>query len=430
MSCRGALLGILLLAGAARNTAITSDDEMCDVREHITNHISTECSMQMLDEFYMLDENEEPVYVYAPHTNTFAISQNQVDLFRWKHDGRIIDEYGARIGLPPTLTSKVQAFAQELKILDLLHHILYEDPCDNDRGRFYKQVYQRERETREDTNDSPNRDSSATNLLWAVQRPGNHFLSDIHWFAPADEWTHEVMLRLLFQGGFRETLQAIGDYFHLNTLTIQSVGFLAVSYAENEGMHIDFEDAGKAFNLLVPIVLPINNTEPEFKLIGFNETTENIHAAIKLEKNVGVLVGDKTWHGTRDCDHTPTRQMRVMLSVYLADLTRENVDVIAQDRTAIFPVQGEVNWLWAQQGRHWRKNSQSNEMDFGRRPFMAEDKWEECTELASDGDCISGEDPFETRLYCPESCQVYIPDYMYRPGIDRSIVIGDLISDE
>lgn len=233
-------------------------------------------------------------------------------------------------------------------IFKLLHDILYRDPCQSNRGRFYNSVYQRDEETAE-----------SQKLLWAVQRPGEDFKSDIHWFAPADEVTHEFLMRVLWNGGFYSTLQSIGEHFEdLESLTIQSIGFLAVSHAVNEGIHHDFEHVqGKAFNLLIPILLPHNTEEPELKLVGHNATMDYIHTLVKYENNVGVMVGDETHHGTRDCDHTATQEMRDMLSVYLVDLTEDNVEKISADKTALFPVPEDVEWLWSQRARHWHRNS-------------------------------------------------------------------------
>jgi len=52
-----------------------------------------------------------------------------------------------------------------------------------------------------------------------------------------------------------------------------------------------------------------------------------------------------------------------------------------------------------------------------------EDELDECLDYLAVGDCIGGEDPFYVRLYCPESCQVYMLDEDYRPGVDRTTVI-------
>ena len=360
------------------------------------------------------DSDDDDEAVYAEYVHDTILPPNQVQHFQWKSDNSIMDPYAARIGLSPKLVATIDKFAQDLSLYSLIHDILYQAPCNSDGGRFYQQVL--------GDNNATNANTTTT-LLWSVQRPGDYFQSDMHWLSAGDELTHEYSIRMLWKGGFYSILQAIGDYFQLESLAIQGVGFLAVTYANQGGIHYDFKDVqGKAFNVLIPLVLPQNNTDPEFKIMDKNE----VYAAIKFHSSEAVLVGDTTWHGTRDCDFTLTQEMRVMLSIYIADLQEDNVEIISEDRTAIFPVPGVVDWLWAQRGRHWRKDGTTDGVDLGRRPFRAKDRLSECREMAERGDCKSGSDPFWTRKMCPTSCHVYVDHDDYQPGVDRSIVIGDL----
>jgi hypothetical protein len=85
-------------------------------------------------------------------------------------------------------------------------------------------------------------------------------------------------MQVLLSGEFHSTLETIGEHFKLDTLAIQSVGFLAVSHAVHEGIHHDFENVqGKAFNFLTPVLLPSSSsTEPELKIVGSNATMDEI----------------------------------------------------------------------------------------------------------------------------------------------------------
>ena len=64
--------------------------------------------------------------------------------------------------------------------------------------------------------------------------------------------------------------------------------------------------------------------------------------------NSGVLVGDDTRHGTRECDHRSKHEVRITTSIYLADATKENIGILAGDTTSIFPPMEEMGeeWIW------------------------------------------------------------------------------------
>jgi hypothetical protein len=42
-------------------------------------------------------------------------------------------------------------------------------------------------------------------------------------------------------------------------------------------------------------------------------TMDEITTFLKYECNEAILMGDSTWYGTRDCDHTAKEEMRVIL---------------------------------------------------------------------------------------------------------------------
>ena len=139
--------------------------------------------------------------------------------------------------------------------------------------------------------------------------------------------------------------------------------------------------------------------------------------------NAGVLVGDGTRHGTRECDLRSNRGVRITASIYLADVTEDNVDILAGDTTSIFPPMADVgeDWIWSQRGRHWRKENGGPGLagDLGRAPFPFKDKVQGCTM----DDCNNeGE---RSRNSCLKTCKVFMDDESeYLPGKKRKDVFG------
>ena len=373
-------------------------------------------------EFELVEEEEEEEEEDKGEEEPFAykidyydkilpeqVSPGQLSLLKWNDNQDIVDPYAAQIGLPDTLVPTIQAYVKRLGILELMKHILYDHPCDPNDGHFY------ETDNPHLSNDFYHKDK----LQWYAQRPGDHWKSDMHWLAGSDERTHESMLYMLFQGGFEQVLEAIGIHYELDGLIIQSIGFLGVAHCDEGYLHHDFSNVdGKFFNLLIPITSP-DGADAELTVAGMKNHTSIVGASVKYDPSFGVLVGDKALHGTRECNHRSEGNIRMVMSIYLADIDEDNIQQVSTDDTAIFPIPGEDEWLWAQKGRHWRKDM-CMLPDRGRQPFAASDASDLCTEVAKYGKCKSN--PKEARKYCPQSCNVYMNDLEYRPGVERSIV--------
>jgi len=371
------------------------------------------------------EENQEKDGRYGPKIDYYdtllpeSVQPGQLSLLKWNDNQDVIDPFASQIGLPKTLVPTIQAYAKRLEIIEGIKDILYNNPCDPQDGRFYETANPH----------LPNKGDlpflRRDKLQWYAQRPGSHWNSDMHWFAGSDEYTHESMLHMLFEGGIDQVLNAIGTHFNLDGLFIQSVGFLGVTHCEEGYLHNDFDNVdGKFFNLLIPVTSPEGaelNVAGE-RISNTTNATAIVGAKINYDPQFGVLVGDKTLHGTRECDHRPQGDIRVVLSIYLADITDDNVHKVSSDDTAIFPVPEVEEWLWAQQGRHWSKDM-CMLPDKGRWPLWAEDRAERCAEVAKYGKCDSS--PKLARKICPQSCNVYMEDYEYQPGLERNAVMGD-----
>jgi len=232
--------------------------------------------------------------------------------------------------------------------------------------------------------------------------------------------SHEDALRALARGGFDDVLRGIGERFGLDELHVDSFGFVAVTECERGFMHTDWDDVdGRAFNFLVGIASP-EDAGPELVVAnGDGRRGETYYGG-----NAGVLVGDGTMHGTRECDHRSSRGVRITASIYLADVTRDNLSTLAGDTTSIFPPMEEVGeeWIWSQRGRHWRRGGDGGPGlagDVGRAPFPFEDKAAGCTldDCANEGN--------RPRNACLKTCRVFMDDESeYMPGKGRREVFG------
>lgn len=379
-------------------------------------------ALRCISVFYLCAHTVHAKKKYEAEYLVESVSRGQVSPLRWADDESIIDPYAALVGLPKTLVPTVQSYVKQLGLMELFHEIIYENPCEKSDGRFYRTM--NPHSTNHHKNDTT---TDKDELLWYAMRPGSRWSSDMHWFSVSNERTHEFMLRMLAEGGFGEVLDAIGRHYELDSIMIESATFVAVSHCEDSFLHTDFEDVdGKAFNLLIP-VHAVNGSGPELSVAGERyvkikgkHKKREVRTGIKYDEGVGILVGDNTRHGTRECDHRAQGEIKVGLSVYFADLTPVVLEYLDEDVSGIFPTAGTKDFYWSQRGRQWRKDT-CLVGDVGRFPFKVKDRNVECAFLAEMGEC--DRNPEEAREECPMSCNVYMDDEEYRPGIDRMSLV-------
>ena len=238
--------------------------------------------------------------------------------------------------------------------------------------------------------------------------------------------SHEDSLRALARGGFDAVLQGIGNRFGLETLHVYKLGFIAVTNSQGGYLHTDYKNVGgEAFNFLVGIDSP-EDGGPELIV----ETEDKVRRGeISYGTNAGILVGDGTRHGTKECDHRADRHVRITAFVYLVDLNDDNLDVVAGDET-IFPSYEERwEWIWAQRGRHWNRNDGSVSLvnDAGRKPFNVSDVWDNCDKIhcrSGDEQVSADDERYDMRSMCLKTCAVFLDDEVYQPGKSRNEVFG------
>ena len=340
------------------------------------------------------------------HFLTPPLKPGQASLLRWDDDSSIVQPYAARIGLPPQLLPTLIDYADQMGLLTIMQNMLYDNPLppDGDKWFTFTSPYDTALE------------GEKRNMTWNVERPAKKWKSDMHWFNTADEMAHEDSLRALSKGGFDEVLAAIGKQFNLDTLHVDSVGFVAVTNCERGFIHTDWDGVdGRAFNFLVGIQSP-PEAGPELIVEGDRK------GEVYYGKDAGILVGDGTRHGTRECDHRASRGVRITASIYLADLTKGNIGIVAGDTTSIFPPTGDEEWVWAQRGRHWSKDGKRSLVeDIGRKEIDVEDELEDCEARTRNGECKGNT---RERSGCVKTCRVYLRDEEYKPGMKRREFFG------
>lgn len=132
---------------------------------------------------------------------------------------------------------------------------------------------------------------------------------------------------------------------------IAGVGFIAVSHSKGSLWHTDDPNVkDRFFDMLFPLVLPENGVSQLF--IGDDKNGKR-EAPYIYTMDEAVLLSDDTAHKTGDCDYRENKEMRVAVSVYIADLNEEIAEVISADDTALFPLPDNTEWLMAQKGRLW-----------------------------------------------------------------------------
>lgn len=357
------------------------------------------------DAVISLDGYKPPPYESVHDLSDFimpTLRPGELKMLRW-NDGEknIVQNFAARIGLPKHTMAVLRKYAADLGMLEEMRRTHYKEPLEPDTGRFHV---------------TPAVNSGGHELKWYIQRPGKHYESDLHWFGCGDERTHESFLRALADAGLDTVLDAIGEEYDLDGLAIQGVGFLSATHADVDGfIHYDWsKTGGRAFNILIPLE-QVPGSGPELYVSDDEDNGE-----IKFHPSYGLLLGDDSYHGTHECDHRHTGKIRASVTIYLADLTRQNVEIVAADPTAVFPLPKSAEWLWTQRGRHWG-DGKSLVDDVGRNTWQPVDLWDDCAERAAKGLCEVS-NAHEMRQNCAVTCNVYMTDEEYQLGVPRKKV--------
>ena len=260
---------------------------------------------------------------------TQSIQPNQISQFRWLGNGKSVAEYAFRLGLPERLSKALLEYCHRTGITNTFRKLVIDgEPLVPGQHRF----------------------DQYGGYEWYVQRPDNHWKSNMHWISPANEDAHQDYLRVLSDGGFDDILNSIGSHFKLDGLVAYHVTFIAVSKCDKGYVHYDFHHTeGRAFNIIIPLILA-NSTGPE---LDIQQDGTELIGSYKYELNVASMVGDVAFHATAAVDYLDKKEMRMAATVYIADLNSRNIGSIMNDFTQAYPPKGDFDYLMKQAGTHW-----------------------------------------------------------------------------
>lgn len=235
------------------------------------------------------------------------------------------------------------------------------------------------------------------------------------WIDPADEECFESVLSVLRRGNFDIVLDAIGKKFNLDGLMV-TVKPIFLSYFEHdpeyEQIHVDLPAAKGAFyNVVIPIYIPQGGAS----LYVADDDWERV-LPIQLRYNQGLVLGGDTIHGTGECDYREQRDVRLSVSIYLADVNDNTLEDIAGDSTSLWPTEGDADWFMSQKGRLWKSDgSRSLRDDVGRKPLHVKDDCSDCQAMRH----LCTVDLTGFRLDCAKTCGVYLEDDTYYSTLEK-----------
>jgi hypothetical protein len=336
---------------------------------------------------------EEPDFLVPKH-----LEPGEMHPIRWREDRSLTnlntnhavdgpDGETFVIGFPPQLHEEFVSYIGNNGMMRVAHQILY------------KEKRLRKGEQRMYVLDDGEK--------WTAMVQGS-WKTDMVWLDPGDESSFESLIGVLKRGGFDVVLDQIGKAFDLNGLMIQGVGAIFLSqYDQPKNIHVDIEGSrGSFYNIIIPVHIPAGHDA----IFMLSDKGDDYKGQIKLDPDVGIVLGGESRHGTGKCNYREEEDFRLSFAVYVADINDDNVELIASDSTSLWPTDGDTKWFMAQMGRCWTRDGKNSLLnDSGRRPLNVQDLHEECPQLIDQCD----KDLKGVRLQCPKTCGLYLEDDVY-----------------
>jgi hypothetical protein len=269
---------------------------------------------------------------------TKILSPGEILNMSW--GGQTLSKNAFRLGLPKELVTELLSYADTMGITDFYRKLVIDDhpyaPGHQGTVKFQGQN-------------------------WLAQRPKSHWRSNMHWTSPADELAHDDYLRVLSAGGFDNVLDKIGTYFGLQSLSAYHLSFIGVSHCEKGFIHADVNASGrKAFNIIIPLMLEEGeDISPELEILSDDEMSTRHY---KYQLNAASMVGDDALHATASCDYRDRKSMRLAATVYVGDITNDNVENLLMSLTQAYPPQGDAKHLLDRAGSHWSRSDSSKRL--------------------------------------------------------------------
>lgn len=337
-----------------------------------------------MSDFYSYEE--EPNFLIPR-----KLGVGEMEPIRWRDDLSPVDGSDGEsfvIGFPPELHQEFKKYVANSGMMQVAHRILYKE---KPLREFEQRIY-----TLEDGE------------KWTAMVQGA-WDTDMVWLDPGDESCFESLLGVLRRGNFDKVLEQVGKTFDLNGLMIQGVGAIFLSeYTKTENMHVDIPGSrGSFYNIIVPVHIPIDDVAI-FKL---SDKEDDFQGKLRLDPNVGVVLGGESRHGTGECNYREKEDFRLSFAVYVADINDDNIEMIANDSTSLWPTSGDTFFFESQKGRLWSRDGKNSlKHDKGRMPMNIQDYLPSCATMDKS---MCMKDVQGMRLECPKTCELYLEDDVY-----------------
>jgi len=334
---------------------INNNNKITDIRDDKTNDIINKIKKLSVihddTHSYILNVDEK----YEKENDGFKFKWQEVD-FQWQEvhtskldPGQVAHVYWKsnidvpitqniyRIGLLPELRHALLDYISTMGILSKFDSMMIHDKSQElDVGSDSNVIFQYER--------------------WLIQRPPEPWHSNMHWISPNDEHAQQSYLRALAKGKFDYTLEAIGQHLALDGLFVYQLTFIGVNHCTEGFRHQDlFGTNAKAYNLIVPLIL-VPGSNPELDVFGTTLNDDLAYGNYQYQYEEGIMLGDDADHATSAVDYIESGRMRVMATIYLADISAANVDAVMEHYTQNYPPL-DTSYLLTQQGKHWKPKS-------------------------------------------------------------------------
>ena len=335
-----------------------------------------------------------------------VIPPGKVETILWRDTMKVVtDDEIFAVGLPPELLQEFRQYFDRNGISKVVEQLLYDENNTSEPGQpKHTKKNKAEEERKTWTLDDGKK--------WSVKR-ADHWKSDMVWFDPVDEECYESVRSILRRGNFDVVVEGIRKQLNLTNegdLVVHGLGAILVSHfthsPSNGHLHRDIPDTRGAFyNILVPIYLP----EKDYASLYIGGTDGRC-SPINLQYNVATVIGSDSYHGTGDCDFRENGEFRLSMSIWVSEMTEENIQVISDDGLSPWPMPDDKDWYRAQIGRRL-----TTATDKGRAPsYVVRDKRDDCEKVKDHCDS----DLWGVRAQCPLTCRAYMEDRSYHSYLD------------
>ena len=242
------------------------------------------------------EESEDLLSLLLPS----SLEPGAISPFAEHLDESQVNEHAQYVGLPPQLTTELEAFVKESGLFEAIQAVPYED--NPSWKTLHNQVFELKGNRR-------------GQFAVASHDEGSNKAnsdSDIHWLDAVNEEALDETLDALERGGFDVVLEAIRTEYKSNGLQVYDVDFFVVTRSSGGNGHVEDSESNddtSTLRLMIPLFEHRNCIVPA-----------------GLSQNIGILLPGDTYYSTEGCDLRLKKGFEVAASIHLADVNEDQVD--------------------------------------------------------------------------------------------------------